>query len=253
MSAGPSRSEKSIKRAKSVSPVRRSLSLTEQATETIKNAILAGDLVPDRIYTAGELGRQLDVSRTPIREALQELSRRGLVDIVKNRGMQVRSTSVTSLIEVFQVRLMLEIPLARRATGLRTAKSTEGVTAAYEDFRAAAEAGDPDEVLRADRDFHRELLAGAGNERAKTLLQEQRDFVLSTGKGTVPTSRTPMECFEDHADIMGAFLDGDAEAVGAAVARHISHTAKMLIKQETSVRPEFADIDAASTIDWLLH
>lgn len=229
------------------------MSLTEQATESIKNAILSGDLVPDRIYTAGELGRQIDVSRTPIREALQELSRRGLVDIVKNRGMRVRSTSVESLIEVFQVRLMLEVPLSRRATELRTAESTVHVTSAYEAFRTAAEAGDPDAVLRVDRDFHRALLAGAGNDRAKTLLQEQRDFVLSTGMGTVPTSRTPMECFGDHADIMGAFLDDDAEAVGAAVARHISHTAKMLIEQETSLRPEFADIDAAATIDWLLH
>lgn len=236
-----------------VQPVHHPLSLTEQATESIKNAILSGDLIPGRLYTAGELGRQLDVSRTPIREALQELSRRGLVDIEKNRGMRVRSTSVESLIEVFQVRLMLEVPLCRRATALRTEESTAQVTNAYENFRSAAEIGEPDAVLRADRDFHRALLATAGNDRARTLLQEQRDFVLSTGIGTVPTSRTPMECFEDHADVMTAFLDHDAAAVGSAVARHISHTAKMLIAQETTSRPEFADVNADAAIDWLLH
>lgn len=229
------------------------MSLTEQATESIKNAILAGDLVPGQLYTAGELGRELNVSRTPIREALQELARRGLVEIEKNRGMRVRSTSVESLIEVFQVRLMLEVPLSRRATELRTPESLAAVRAAYNEFRAAAESGEADAVLRADRDFHRALMAGAGNDRAKTLLQEQRDFVLQTGMGTVPTSRTPLECFEDHADIMAGFEAGDAAAVGAAVGRHISHTAVMLIRQETASRPELGGVDAEGAIEWLLH
>lgn len=233
--------------------VERPQTLTEQATESLKNAILAGDLVPGQLYTAGELGKQLNVSRTPIREALQELARRGLVEIEKNRGMRVRSTSVESLMEVFQVRLMLEVPLARRAVELATPEFVDDVEAAYESFRVAAEGGDPDAVLRADRDFHRALLAGAGNDRARTVLQEQRDFVLSTGMGTVPHSRTALECFEDHADIMGAVRNRDVEAVGRAVARHISHTAKMLIRQETRSRPEFAAVDADAAIDWLLH
>ncbi|MGO1181420.1 MAG: GntR family transcriptional regulator [Micrococcaceae bacterium] len=233
--------------------VERPQSLTEQATESLKNAILAGDLVPGQLYTAGELGRQLNVSRTPIREALQELARRGLVEIEKNRGMRVRSTSVESLMDVFQVRLMLEVPLARRAVELGTAESRAAVESAYEMFGAAAETGDAEAVLRADRDFHRALLAGAGNDRARTLLQEQRDFVLSTGMGTVPHSRTAMECFEDHTDIMAAYRRRDAEAVGDAVARHIAHTAKMLIRQETRSRPEFAAVDADAAIDWLLH
>lgn len=231
--------------------VSRSLSLTEQATESIKNAILSGDLTPGRLYTASELGRELNVSRTPIREALQELARRGLVSIEKNRGVRVLNTSVDSLVEVFQLRLMLEVPLSRRATELRTPESSEDVEAAYARFRRAAEDGDPGEVLRADRDFHRALMAGAGNNRAKALLQEQRDFVLTTGVGTVPTSRTPMECFEDHVDIMDGFREGDVAAVGTAVSRHISHTARTLIRQEMAGASADAVADAEAAVDWL--
>jgi DNA-binding GntR family transcriptional regulator len=233
--------------------VLRPTSLTDQAIEAIRGAILSGDLVPGELYTATQLGDQLKVSRTPIREALQELARRGMVRVEKNRGVRVLSTSVQSVIEVFQIRLMLEVPLSRRATQLRTPETTAEVEAAYARFADAAASGDADAVLRADRDFHGALISGGRNGKARAVLQEQRDFVLSTGKGTVPTSRSPRECFEDHADIMAAFRAGDAGAVGDAVARHIGHTAKMLIRQETRSRAEFADVDADEAIDWLLH
>lgn len=230
----------------------KSMTLTEHAIDALKDSILSGELVPGHLYTASELGEGLQVSRTPVREALQELERRGLVKIEKNKGVRVVNTSVESLVEVFQVRLMLEVPLSRRATEIKNEKTVAETRDAYEAFRHAAEKGAPDDVLRADRDFHRALMAGARNDRARSVLQEQRDFVLTTGVGTVPRSRTAMECFEDHADIMDAFLKGDSQAVGSAVARHISNTAKMLIEQETKDRPEFASIDADKAIDWLI-
>lgn len=233
--------------------VERPLSLAEQAVESIRSSILSGDLSPGRLYTATELGQQLKVSRTPIREALNELARRGLVEIVPNRGARIRSTSVETLLEIFQVRLMLEVPLARRATQLKDETTSAAVEEAYEAFRLAALDDDPGLVLRADRDFHRALLAGARNTKANQLLREQRDFVLSTGMGTVPTSRTPQECFDDHQDIMAAFRSGRSAEVGEAVARHIGHTATMLIGQETRGRPEFATLDADAAIGWLVH
>jgi DNA-binding GntR family transcriptional regulator len=233
--------------------VQRASSLTDQAVEAIRASILSGDLVPGELYTASELGRQLNVSRTPIREALNELARRGLVEIEKNRGARILSTSLQSLVEVFQIRIMLEVPLARRATQLKDAETTAAVEVAYEAFRLAAEDGDPERVLRADRDFHRILLSGARNMKATVLLNEQRDFVLSTGVGTVPTSRSPQECFDDHRDIMDAYRDGRDADVATAVARHIRHTAHMLIAQETRDRPDFADENSAEAIDWLIH
>lgn len=226
-------------------------SLTGQAIEALSAAILDGDLVPDRLYSATELGDLLGVSRTPIREALQVLERRGLVVIERNRGARVTRTSVQSLIEVFQVRLMIEVPLSRRSTQLATEDTRAEFEAAVESFGRAVASQDVDVVLRADRDFHRALMAGARNEKAREILQLQRDFVLATGMGTVPTSRSAEDCFDDHRDIIAAFRASDPDAVAAAVRRHISNTAKMLIRQETRQRPEFGDVDVAAAIDWL--
>jgi DNA-binding GntR family transcriptional regulator len=226
-------------------------SLTDQVARELRQAILTGDLIPGELYTASQLGEQLRVSRTPIREALRELARLGLVVIEKNRGMRVVPTSVESFIEVFQVRIMLEVPLAERAAALSTSNGHGSVTSAFEAFQSAAEAGDIDTVMRRDRDFHDSLLNCARNQRATTLVREQRDFVLSTGVGTVPESRTAMECFEDHIDIFEAFVAGDAPGTGEAMHRHIVHTTEMLLDQERRKRPEFAEIDIADEIGWL--
>lgn len=231
--------------------VNRNATLTEQAVDSIRLEIVKGSLVPGQLYTGSEVALRLGVSRTPVREALMELARRGMVRIEDKKGFHVLNTSVETLIQVFQVRVMLEVPLSRLATMRKNPSSSIQFEASVEDFRAAAESGDPDSVLRADRDFHQTLLAGSGNEKALTMLQEQRDFVLSTGVGTVPTSRSAMECFEDHADIISAYREGNAQAVARAVFRHITNTARILIHQETKNRPEFAMADVEQAFAWL--
>lgn len=231
-----------LRRVKAVRPLAR---LGDQAVEQIRAAILGGDLEPGRIYAASELGERLGVSRTPIREAFLELAREGLIEIVKNRGMRVIPTSLDDLLQGFEVRLMLEVPLVERATAVQTELTRAEVEAAYAAFELAADGGDPDQVLRADRDFHRALLAGSGNHKAVQLLQEQRNLVLSGGRATVPHSRSPRECFDDHRDLFDAFVSHDAEAAARAMGRHILNTAQLLIDQERSRRPEFSATSAA--------
>ena len=233
--------------------VRRTSNLTDQAFEQLRKAIVSGHLKPGELYTAGQLGEQIGVSRTPVREALLELSRLGLVEIEKNRGMRGVSTSIEGLIQGFEVRLMLEVPLARRATELQDQATLAAVKDTFGQFHEAAATNDAEATLRADRDFHRTLLLGSRNIKAVEILQEQRNLVLMGGVGTVPTSRTALECFEDHRDIYDAFIQGDVDGVGRAMARHITHTAQILIAQETQSRPEFAEVDAARLLDWLTH
>lgn len=231
--------------------VTRSATLTEQAVDSIHLAIVKGTLIPGQLYAGSEVALKLGVSRTPVREALMELARRGMVHIEDKKGFRVVNTSVETLIQVFQVRLMLEAPLSRLATMRKNDSTSAQFESSVKRFRAAAESGDPEAVLRADRDFHQTLLAGSGNDKALTMLQEQRDFVLSTGVGTVPTSRSAMECFDDHADIISGYREGNVQAVERAVFRHIANTARILSHQETRNRPEFAMADFEQSFAWL--
>lgn len=232
---------------------RETSNLTDVAREQLRGAILAGELKPGQLYTAGELAERVGVSRTPIREALLELERNGMVEIVKNRGMRVRQTSLEDLIEGFEVRLMLEVPLTRRATDRQDGDARARVESVFLEFEDAARRSDVPATLRADRDFHRSLLAGSGNSKAVQMLFEQRNLVLTGGVETVPRSRSAWECFTDHADIYEGFMNRDGDAAAAAMGRHISNTARMLINQESQRRPDFADKAAVDRLSWILH
>lgn len=155
--------------------------------------------------------------------------------------------------EIFELRVLLEGRLTARAIMRKTPQHEAEVLAAVERFREVAAAGDAEATLRADRDFHDVLLAGAGNARARHLLAENRDVVLGTGIGTVPASRSPQECVADHDDIVDAYRAGDSAAGEAAMTRHIIHTAAMLLRQESAHRPEFGAVDVEAALGWLRH
>ncbi|MBZ8177342.1 FCD domain-containing protein [Corynebacterium poyangense] len=227
--------------------------LTAQAVDAIRQGILRGELVPGTLYTAGALGEKLCMSRTPVREACQELSRRGLVRTVKNRGVEVVSTSAESFVEIFQIRVLLEGRLTALAIARQTPVEAARVEDAYEVFQRAAASGDSEATLRADRDFHDVLIAGAGNSRARHLLAENRDVVLGTGIGTVPVSRSPQDCLADHDGIIAAYRAGDPRQGEAAMTRHIIHTAEMLLQQEAEHRPEFGEVDISASLGFLSH
>lgn len=226
---------------------------TEHVFDQLRRAIETGELEPGELYSATSLGEQLGVSRTPIREASLELARLGMVRIERNRGIRITATTVESLLEGFEVRLMLEVPLTRRATrrALHRPELRKPVIDVFDRFRAAAEARSSEDTLRADRDFHNALLAVSGNQRAVHILNEQRNLVLKSGVGTVPESRSPQECFEDHADVYDHFIAGDGDAAAVAMDRHIRNTGRLLIAQEGRRRKGFDETDFEARLQGL--
>ncbi|MDI3195620.1 GntR family transcriptional regulator [Pseudarthrobacter sp. AL07] len=223
--------------------------LTDQAITRLRAAILGGELKPGELYSATQLGEWLGVSRTPVREAVQQLAKTGLVVVERNKGIRIQSTTLEDLIEGFQVRLMLEVPVTRQATAVRTDADVQRVNEAFRTFQKVSETDDPAATLRADRDFHLALLTVSGNQRVVKLLEDLRNVVLLTGVETVPKSRSPREAFEDHRDIYEAFVAGEAEKAGQAMRRHILNTARMLVLREAKER-RISVGDIESILSW---
>src|SRR4029079_16132513 len=85
-------------------------SLREQARTVIRGQIITGEMQADQLYSVTRLPTQLGVSATPVREALLDLAREGLLEPVRNRGFRVVSLSSSELNDIFAIRLMLEVP-----------------------------------------------------------------------------------------------------------------------------------------------
>ena len=173
--------------------------LTEEAFEILQDAIINNHLQFNVLYSATELGQMLGgISRTPVREAAQMLEKIGIVKIEKNKGIRIIPTTFTTMIESFQIRLMLEVPLVYRATKVRTEQDIEHLNAIFEEFKLKAASNDITGTLKADRDYHLALLQIVGNQKAIDIISNTRNQVLIAGSATIPHSRNCMQTFDDH-------------------------------------------------------
>ncbi|MCD1286899.1 GntR family transcriptional regulator [Brevibacterium sp. CCUG 69071] len=189
------------------------MSLREHALAIIRDAIIAGELAEDRIYSAAGLAKQLGMSLSPVREAMMALVTEGTVEAVPNRGFRLVPITADDLEEIIRIRVLLAVPAVRRLCeavaeaggrgGARDAEGDDGdgrnvegksvdgrdaegagidVGTALELLRdhaaatvAAAEAGDVVEFYTHDRRFHEALLEFGLGRRAAEISLRLRD------------------------------------------------------------------------------
>lgn len=90
------------------------VSLREHALAIIRDAIIAGELAEDRIYSAAGLAKQLGMSLSPVREAMMALVTEGTVEAVPNRGFRLVPITADDLEEIIRIRVLLAVPAVRR-------------------------------------------------------------------------------------------------------------------------------------------
>ena len=211
--------------------VRTVSNLTEQVHDLLMGAVVEGTLEPGRLYSVQALAGQLGVSRTPVREAMLQLARRGIVEMVPSQGVRIVQRSLDDLRDIFEIRLWLEVPVVRAAVPKMDAADVARIHASYERMREYALTGDGRGLEIEDRVLHAAILECSGNLRVAVLIDELRDFVVAQGKTTTGRSRTLLEIAEVHKPIVDAIDRGDAEGAADAMERHLLSSADALLKQ----------------------
>lgn len=232
--------------------IQKNKNLAEEAFDILKNAIITNQLQFDVLYSATELGQMLGgISRTPVREAAQMLEKIGIAKIEKNRGIRILPTSSAMLVESFQIRLMLEVPIIRRVAQLRTDEDVENINDLLQQFHLKAQSNDIAATLEADRDYHLGLLNVLNNQKANDIIANTRNTVLITGASTIPHSRSCMATYQDHLILHQAILDKDVIGAGNAMKQHIINTASLLIQQESTKREDWNQTDLIQQLNWV--
>jgi DNA-binding GntR family transcriptional regulator len=216
-------------------------SLTDQVVEAVRDAIGRGELAAGELYSVYQLADQLEVSRTPVREALLRLAEAGMVRFERNRGFRVLGTSPRELAEVFQLRVLLEAPAAAAAAGRVSAGSLAALEAELTAMRRSADDHDEPTFMDHDRRFHHLVLEAAGNRRLVDTVDRLRFVTVTLGASTVDRSRSLHDIAEEHAPILLALRDGDAQAAATAMRRHLGATGRLLLGQAAGRPPAEAD------------
>jgi DNA-binding GntR family transcriptional regulator len=175
------------------------------AYEAIRDRILDGTFAVDDHLVEADLAAQLDVSRTPVREALRRLASEGLVTFQPNRGARVAGWSEAELAEIFELRALLESYGARLAAARATDEDLDHMRELAGHMEELVASGHEDfhQVALANNAFHLAVLRAAGNERLVSILSSlvhvplvQRTFARYSPEAIQRSLAHHRECIE---------------------------------------------------------
>lgn len=194
---------------------------SHELSDAIEEMIAVGKLPPGTHLDETALAAQFEVSRTPIREALIQLSSMGLVVIRPRRGAVVAEVSARQLVEMFEMMAELEAMCCRLAARRMTPEDQERLLAAHEACRAACAAGDADDYYVKNEVFHQSIYAGSHN----LFLQDQ---TRALHRRLRPYRRLQLRVRDrlaaslaEHQGVVDALLAADGELAATRIREHI--------------------------------
>jgi DNA-binding GntR family transcriptional regulator len=201
-------------------------SRTDFVLESIKGAILSGDLRPGQALVESELAASLAVSKTPVREALKTLAGSGLVVMSPYKGASVRIVDAELARAVYDVRALLEPEALRRSVNRKA-----DFTAARSALTDAATGADQARMSLANRRFHQALYLGCGNPLMISILDDLRDqTALITVAGWGIRATWDVEAAE-HAAILAAAENGYADRAAELLRAHVQTFARRVVEE----------------------
>jgi DNA-binding GntR family transcriptional regulator len=207
--------------------------LAGKVYQSIRNAIILGDLTPGSLHSVQELAGRLNVSRTPVREALLKLSDQGMVRFERNRGARILQTTMHDLEQIFTLRLLLEVPATHRAAQQIGRTELRQLSSALDAFCKSIEHANLRQHLELDARFHRIVMRASGNQRLADFIDTLRDLQMMRGFSAAPKSRDLRDICDDHRRIYEHIAARDPMAAALAMREHIAVAARLIIAQET--------------------
>jgi GntR family transcriptional regulator, rspAB operon transcriptional repressor len=200
------------------------LGLRMQIADRLRSDVLSGRLTPGERLNEVKLVERFGVSRTPIREALQQLTHEGLLEGRPNAGVKVASRPPDSIRElVVPIRRSVEIFALRSFFSELTPTDLRLWDEILQRMRAACEAHDYPAIAEQDLAFHRAIIRRAGQKDLEaiwiTLIARIRSHFQETQEHDYAE---PLEIYEEHARIIGIFRSGNLDDAVAALEDNIA-------------------------------
>ena len=206
-------------------PPRASSSLTGErraaAYSEIRDRILKAEYEPGAALSEYQIAASLDVSRTPVREALKQLEQEGLVRSIPQKGVFVTDLSVSDIDEIYQIREQLETFAARVAATEMSAKESADLIAELRSAKENPDEGSLEDAFDADIHLHEAIIAVTRNRRLAQILSTLADQVHRIRALSARTPGRLRAAVDEHLEIMEAIQRRDADAASEAMAEHL--------------------------------
>lgn len=204
------------------------LPLRDVVFNTLRQAILRGELKPGERLMEIQLANKLGVSRTPIREAIRKLELEGLVLMIPRRGAEVAQITEKSLRDVLEVRRALEELAVQLACMRMTPEGILQLKQAADEFEKVLGDDDITVVAEADVAFHDVVYLATDNERLISLLNNFREQMYRYRVEYLKKKECHEKLLAEHRELIRAIEKGDSERATEITSTHIGNQVEVV-------------------------
>lgn len=215
--------------------------LTRTTCDQLRQDILAGAFPSGGRLKIDELAARYATSHMPVREALRRLQGEGLIQVEPNQGARVRPVDVDFVRDIFDLRIVVEAMLARRAAERISDRQLQTVAAIQERLEDCAEKADYSGILSANQAFHSAINTIAGNLEAIRVLERHWNIIIGLWSRHGYGAERAAGVIADHKLIVDALARRDAESAAIFATAHAAKAKQeMLQRFEAAAHPPVA-------------
>lgn len=208
--------------------------LAKMAYETLRDSILSGHLKPGEVYNEMVLAKELGISRTPIREALLEISSHGLVTYLPRKGVQINHPTKRDVEEIFELRKAIELTAVEKVAKASPPHDFSKIEKSLEDQRKALKKKNFVDFLEADRTFHTTFSEMTNNRRFLAIIENIRDMMHLVGVQALGIEGRGEEVIDEHEKVLAAVKLGKAGKAKRAMNDHLDRSKEAVDKAQLS-------------------
>lgn len=224
---------------KSATKSARPANMTEHVREAITSDIHEGRLLPGDALDEGAIAERFEVSRTPVREALLQLSAHGLVKIVPRSGIYVARLSLPELFAMYELLAELESACAKLAARRMTVAELTDLRAAHDAAAKCRDDKDPEAYALANTRFHQVIYDGCHNPFLKAQIELIRKRTQVYRQNLFARTARIVVSHQDHGRVVEAIEAGDADAAAKHMLEHIGVGGRDFAEFLAASPPEF--------------
>ncbi len=204
--------------------------LGELVHEKLREAIIVGDLKPNQRLMEVKLAESLGVSRTPVREAIKKLSQENLVEMIPRKGAYVKPMSKRDILEILEIRRVLESFAAAKAAQVITAAEIEKMQTLMKDFDSSLENSDKRALARADDAFHEVIYTAANNDKLSLIVKSLHESLFRFRTIYYAVTEDHEQVVKAHQKILDAIINKNSDLAKECTEEHIDAITQNVIE-----------------------
>jgi DNA-binding GntR family transcriptional regulator len=199
--------------------------------EQLRKAILAGNIKPGERIIEKEYADKLNISRTPVREALRKLEIEGFVEYIPRKGVIAKGFSFKDIIEIYEIRRALETLAVKHVIENIDDAYIDALRDIVKQVDVLEEKGDIEGVFNICKNFHETILKASSMPRLVNMINTLQEYLERFRRVTMSKSSRRLMVIQEHKEILQAIIDKDVERAQELTNEHIDKSKQVFFSE----------------------